>query len=128
MHKIILVFLLVTTLFAEDCIPKEDTINTWYRLIPVENSETLEFIQIDMSMGLMWADPYTIYLLVFEKGTGQKILMSFPNGNWFDAAESEWTRPPAEPKKEKQDKDFDLDEYLKKNKGKGLKVEARVYK
>ena len=80
MKRFIPLFLLVATLFSEDCIPKEDTVNTWYRLAPSDTSDSLENIPLNMSYGFVWADPLNVYILVFNNNTGEKILMTFTNG------------------------------------------------
>ena len=76
---------------------------------------------IDMSMGYAYYDELYIYLFVLEKNTGDELVIMFPIGFWEVGV--------IEPKKELpkgEEEKFDLDEYLKQNKGKGVKI-ARQY-
>ena len=58
-----------------------------------------------------------------EQYTREEIVVSFPVGHW--EVEKILKK---NPKKDNKEKEFDLDEYLKKNKGKGRMINANITK
>ena len=74
-----------------------------------------KLMTLDMSNGYVTTDGFFVYLIVFEKITKEEIVITFPIGHWQVGK--------VVPKKEENKKEeFDLDEYLKKNKGKGRMI------
>ena len=57
-----------------------------------------------------------IYLFLYEKDTRKKLVIQFPIGYWETEKISR-----INPKKDNK-KEFDLDEYLKQNKGNGIEI------
>ncbi len=105
---------------CEECVC-EEPVNVWYKISNNENHRYGETLTIDMSGGYALYDEFYIYLFVLEKNTGEELVIMFPIGYWtMEAIEK-----PKELPKEEEEK-FDLDEYLKQNKGKGVKI-ARQY-
>ena len=121
--KNILVILvtLISFIFPQDC---EEPQDVWFKIAnDVNNSETYgTLIALDMSRGYATTDGIFIYLIVFDKNTRQQLVVSFPIGHWM--IEKIDKSKKIVPKKEKEE--FDLDEYLKQNKGKGIKIEAII--
>ena len=105
---------------CEECVC-EEPVNVWYKISNNENHRYGETLTIDMSGGYALYDEFYIYLFVLEKNTGEELVIMFPIGLWT----MEVIEKPKELPKEEEEK-FDLDEYLKQNKGKGVKI-ARQY-
>ena len=106
---------------CEDCVC-EEPVDVWYRLSTNESHRYGEIMAVDMSMGYAYYDELYIYLFVLEKNTKEELVIMFPIGFW----EVGVIEPRKELPKEEEEKEFDLDEYLKQNKGKGVKI-ARQY-
>ena len=106
---------------CEDCVC-EEPVDVWYRLSTNESHRYGELMAVDMSMGYAYYDELYIYLFVLEKNTKEELVIMFPIGFW----EVGVIEPRKELPKEEEEKEFDLDEYLKQNKGKGVKI-ARQY-
>tara|TARA_R100000152_G_C6650999_1_gene92627 strand:+ start:141 stop:524 length:384 start_codon:yes stop_codon:yes gene_type:complete len=106
---------------CEDCVC-EEPVDVWYRLSTNESHMYGEIMAVDMSMGYAYYDEFYIYLFVLEKNTKEELVIMFPIGFW----EVGVIEPTKELPKEEEEKEFDLDEYLKQNKGKGVKI-ARQY-
>ena len=106
---------------CEECVCEEPE-NVWFKVSYNENHRYGEILTIDMSAGYALYDEVYIYLFVLEQNTGEELVIMFPIGLW--------TMEPVEKPKElpkEEEKEFDLDEYLKQNKDKGVKI-ARQYK
>ena len=93
--------------YPQEC---EEPTNVWFKLSNDTSSKDYgKVLAIDMSKGYATTDGYNIYLLVYLKDSDEGIIISFPIGNWEVDDEIE--------------KEFkDLEDYLKKNKGKGIKI------
>ena len=103
--------ILISFILPQEC---EEPIDTWFKISNHESSYG-SLLTLDMTRGFALTDGVFIYLVVYEKYTKEEIVISFPIGHWeVEKILKE------KPKKEKEE--FDLDEYLKKNKGKGIKV------
>ena len=64
---------------------------------------------------------FNVYISVIDLLSGEPVMLIFPLNDWFHM---DYTIPfPPEPKEEEE---FDLDEYLKKNKGKGTQIKATI--
>ena len=82
-----------------------------------------KLLTLDMSNGFATTDGLFIYLIVKNMDTGQDLVIQFPIGYWIiDKIDKKI------PKQEKQKEEFDLDEYLKKNKGKGRLINLNITK
>ena len=114
MKKILIVLVtLISFILPQDC---EEPEEVWFKISnDAAGKDYGEIIQIDMSWGYAGTDGIYIYLFVYEKDTRKELVVMFPIGYW----EIEKIIP----KKNIQKKDFDLDEYLKRNKHKGMKIQ-----
>ena len=104
---------------CEECVCEEPE-NVWFKVSYNENHRYGEILTIDMSAGAALYDESYIYLLVLEKNTGEELVIMFPIGYWS-------MKPIEELPKEEEEK-FDLDEYLKQNRGKGVKIAKTITK
>jgi len=111
----IILVMLMGFILPQEC---EEPIDTWFKISNHESSYG-SLLTLDMTSGFAFTDGVFIYLVVYEKYTKEEIVISFPIGHW----EVEKILK-GKPKKEKEE--FDLDEYLKQNRGKGIKV-AKQY-
>ena len=101
---------------CEECVC-EEPVNVWFKISNNENHRYGETLSIDMSGGYALYDEVYIYLFVLEKNTGEELVIMFPIGYWTMGAVEKPKELP-----EEEEKEFDLDEYLKKTKGKGVKI------
>ena len=101
---------------CEECVCEEPE-DVWFKVSHNENHRYGEILTIDMSVGYALYDEFYIYLFVLEKNTGEELVIMFPIGYWS-------MKPVEKPKElpEEEEKEFDLDEYLKQNRGKGVKI------
>ena len=106
---------------CEDCVC-EEPVDVWYRLSTNESHRYGEIMAVDMSMGYAYYDELYIYLFVLEKNTKEELVIMFPIGFW----EVGVIEPRKELPREEEEKEFDLDEYLKQNKGKGVKIAKTI--
>ena len=95
---------------AQDC---EEPVNVWFK---VSNDETNpnygQVVALDMSGGYSSTDGMFIYLILNDANTKEQVILTFPIGYWTVDG------------KDELQKEFDsLEEYLKHNKGKGIKIE-----
>ena len=112
MKKILIVLVtLISFILPQDC---GEPIDVWFKTSNDEKNYG-ELLTIDMSRGYALYDEFYIYLFTYEKNTKEELVIMFPIGYW----EIEKIIP----KKNNQKKDFDLDEYLKRNKHKGMKIQ-----
>ena len=93
---------------------------TWYSLNDENNFGNLMYL--DMSRGYSVADEFNVYISVMDLNTGSPVMLIFPLNNWFEMDYQLYLPP-----EQKEEKEFDLDEYLKKNKGKGIKIQKIVF-
>ena len=112
MKKIILTLIItIGFIFSKEC---PETVNTWFKIsTDVTSSSYGKVMQLDMSKGLAGTDGVYVYLAMIDKNTNEQVIISFPMGTWEDGAG-------------KIEQEFkDLDDYLRKNKGKGIKIEYK---
>ena len=104
--SIFFIFFFLSCSMPQDC---EEPLNIWFRINNDPNSESYgKTMKIDMSKGYAVIDEYAIYLLVLDKDTGEKLVLSFPYGYWETNTKIE--------------EEFkSLEDYLKKNSG--IKIE-----
>ena len=116
---LIILVTLIGFILPQDC---EEPVEVWFKISNDINSTGYgEIIQIDMSWGYAGSDGIYVYLFVFEKDTRTELVISFPIGHWkVDNMDKKI------PKQEKKKEEFDLDEYLKKNKGKGRLISTPI--
>ena len=93
---------------------KCEPLNTWYKISnnPIDSGRLLE---LDLSHGFAYADPYTIYLILIDKGTGEEMVIQFTNNSHFKVEDS----TPSKPENSK----MSLEEYLKHYKKFNTKIE-----
>jgi len=110
----ILVFVtLIGFIFPQEC---EEPIDVWFKISNEEKTYG-QLLTLDMSFGYAGSDGYYVYLFVLEKNTKEQLVIAFPIGYW----ETEKIKKIIPKKNEEEE--FDLDEYLKQNKGKGIKIQ-----
>ena len=102
-----------------DCeVPKD----VWFKISNAKEDYG-KLLTLDMSNGFATTDGLFIYLIVQNKETKDDLVIQFPIGYWIiDKIDKKI------PKQEKKKEEFDLDEYLKKNKGKGRMINANITK
>ena len=108
-------------LLPNDGVCEELPIDVWIRISNDDNNFG-NLMYLDMSRGYSGADEFNVYISVMDLNTGSPVMLIFPLNNWFEMDYQLYLPP--EPKEEKE---FDLDEYLKKNKGKGIKIQKIVF-
>ena len=118
MKNIILILItLIGFIFPQDC-DCEEPINVWFKISNAEKDYG-KLITLDMSNGFATTDGVFIYLVVKNKETKEDLVIQFPIGYWIiDKIDKKIPKQ----EKKKEEKEFDLDEYLKKNKGKGRMI------
>ncbi len=95
---------------------EELPIDIWIR--PSNDEQNFgNLMYLDMSRGWSGTDGVNVLISVIDLNSGNPIMLIFPLNNWFEMDYSIYI-PPTEPEEE----EFDLEEYLKKNKGKGFKI------
>ena len=124
MKKIILILLtLIGFIFPQDC-ECEEPKDVWFKISNAEKDYG-KLLTLDMSNGFATTDGLFIYLVVKNKDTGEDLVIQFPIGYWIiDKIDKKIPKQ----EKKKEEKEFDLDEYLKKNKGKGRMINANITK
>jgi len=117
--QIVIYLFIGSLLFSQECeeCVCEEPVDVWFRISNNESHRYGELLTIDMRAGYAYYDEFYIYLFVLEKNTGDELVIMFPIGYW----EVQQIVKPKELPKEEEEK-FDLDEYLKQNKGKGVKI------
>ena len=87
MKYIIISFVgIISFLFSE----QKSTTDIWYRNVPNPQTGEPVILELDMSYGFAIADEQTIYLIVYDRKTGQEIKMAFINGDFFTTYGSFW--------------------------------------
>ena len=111
--------IIIGFIFPQEC---EEPTNVWFKVS--NNSEHMygKLMHIDMSGGFATTDGLYIYLVVYEKNTKEEIVITFPIGYWS----VENIEKPIPKQKKQKDEEFDLDEYLKKKKGKGKLINTSI--
>ena len=118
MKKILITLVtLIGFILPQEC---EEPENVWFKVSTNPEHMYGKLMHIDMGAGYALVDEFGIYLIVLEKNTGEEIVIMFPFGYW-EVGEVEKNIP-----KQKKEKEFDLDEYLKQNRGKGIKITSKV--
>ena len=103
-------------LLPNDGVCEELPIDVWIR--PSNDEQNFgNLMYLDMSRGWSGTDGVNVLISVIDLNSGNPIMLIFPLNNWFEMDYSIYV-PPPEPEKE----EFDLEEYLKTNKGKGIKI------
>ena len=119
-----IIFIILLSLIKSDVnVPEtevcEEPSEVWFKISNEVGSKNYgKIMQLDMTKGYANTDGIYVYLFVQEKNTPNGIVISFPIGYW----ETEFV---IKPYSKENEKPFDLDEYLKNNKGKGIKIESR---
>ena len=121
---LIILVTLIGFVLPQDC-DCEEPIDVWFKTQGDINSPNFgKLIRMDMSSGYATTDGLFIYLMVFDKDSREQLVMIFPIGKWI--IEEVDKSKKIVPKKQKEE--FDLDEYLKKNKGKGKMINLNITK
>ena len=111
---------LMTIGFNNEC---EEPVNVWFKISNDKAYKFGEQIKLDMSGGYAMTDGILIYLVVLEKDTENQFVITFPIGSWI-MEKIDKSKKEIGPKN--QQEEFDLDEYLKKNKGKGRLINLKI--
>ena len=112
---LIAMVILIGFVLPQDC---EEPSEVWFKISNDATSNDYgELIQIDMSWGYAGTDGINIYLFVYEKDTRKELVIQFPIGYW-EAEKIDKSKRYIP----KENEPFDLDEYLKQNKGKGIEI------
>ena len=106
---------------ANEEVCEELPIDVWIRISNDDNNFG-NLMYLDMSRGYSGADEFNVYISVMDLNTGSPVMLIFPLNNWFEMDYQLYLPP-----EQKEEKEFDLDEYLKKNKGKGIKIQKIVF-
>ena len=119
---LIILVTLIGFVLPQDC-ECEEPKDVWFKISNAEKDYG-KLLTLDMSGGFATTDGVFIYLIVKNIDTGQDLVIQFPIGYWIiDKIDKKI--PKQEKKKEEK---FDLDEYLKKNKGKGRLINLNITK
>ena len=110
---IVLVTLIGFT-FSQDC---AEPIDVWFKIS--NDSKTYgEVIELDMSSGYAGTDGKYLYLYINDLTNKEGIVIMFPIGYWESGVQSKFDK--------ELEKEFkDLEDYLKQNAGKGIKIEKK---
>jgi len=112
--KLMVIFSIFTLGLSQEC---EEPEEVWFKVSNDETSEDYgKIIQLDMRYGYATTDGMYIYLIVLKKDTDEQMVIMFPIGYWEN---DRITKKIPKVPEQHDEKEFDLDEYLKKNKGKG---------
>ena len=125
MKKILLILMvtLIGFILPQDC-ECEEPKDVWFKISNAEKDYG-KLITLDMSNGFATTDGLFIYLIVKNMDTGQDLVIQFPIGYWIiDKIDKKIPKQ----EKKKENKEFDLDEYLKKNKGIGRLINLNITK
>ena len=109
-----LIMLIYSCVFSQD-VSSCTQLNTWYKISNNPNNYG-QLLELDLSHGYAVADPYTIYLILIDKSSGEEMVIQFTNNSHFRVEESTPYVP-------ENDMEFDLQKYLELNKNKGSKLE-----
>ena len=118
---LIILVTLIGFILPQEC-ECEEPKDVWFKISNAEKDYG-KLLTLDMSNGFATTDGIFIYLIVKNKETKEDLVIQFPIGYWIiDKIDKKI------PKQEKKKEEFDLDEYLKKNKGKGRMINANITK
>jgi len=85
--KYIIIFIsIISFLISEE----KNTTGIWFRNVPNPQTGEPVILELDMRYGFAIADNETIYIMVYDRKTGQEIKMAFINGDYFATAGSFW--------------------------------------
>ena len=108
---------LIGFIFSQEC---EEPVNVWFKISNDINSKNYgKVVSLDMSSGYAYTDGINIYLMVTDKNTKENLMVLFPIGKWV-------TSEPTEFEKDLEREFRDLEDYLKYNKDKGIKIERKL--
>ena len=117
-----IIYLLIgNLLFSQECeeCVCEEPVEVWFKISnDLDDKDYGNIIQLDMSRGYAQFDGKYLYLFVQKLDTDEGIVIMFPIGYWETEKITKYIP--------KEEEEFDLDEYLKQNKGKGVKI-AKQY-
>jgi hypothetical protein len=124
MKNIILILTLIGFILSQDCnCDCEEPVNTWFK-VSTADKDYGEIIELDMENGIATTDGLFIYIIVTEKNTMEELVIAFPIGYW--KSEKPYAKKPNIKPNTNEKEEFDLDEYLKNNKNKGIKVSVPI--
>ena len=105
---------LISFIFSQEC---SEPINVWFKIS--NDSKTIGDVnQLDMSKGYAGTDGQFLYLYVSDITNDEGIIIMFPIGYWEAPTMSDFDK--------ELEKEFkDLEDYLKKNKGKGIEIKKQ---
>ena len=105
---------LISFIFSQEC---SEPINVWFKIS--NDSKTIgDVIQLDMSKGYAGTDGQFLYLYVSDITNDEGVIIMFPIGYWE-------TETPSQFEKDLEKEFKDLEDYLKKNKGKGIEIKKQ---
>ena len=118
MNTLLILVTLISFIFPQAC---EEPQDVWFKIANDVNSETYgKLIAIDMSQGFATTDGIFVHLIVLDKNTRQQLVISFPIGHWkVEKVDKSKKIIPKD-----NNKEFDWEEYLKKNKG--IEIKASI--
>lgn len=85
--KYIITFIIIISFLIS---AEKNTTDIWFRNVPNPQTGTPIILELDMRYGYAIADEQTIYLVVYDRKTGQEIKMAFINGDFFTTTGSFW--------------------------------------
>ena len=116
-NMFIILITLIGFIFSQEC---EEPVNIWFKISNDISSKTYgKVVQLDMSSGYAYTDGISVYLMVANKNTREQLIIMFPIGKWV-------TSEPTEFEKDLEREFRDLEDYLKYNKDKGIKIERKL--
>jgi len=102
--------------YPQEC---EEPIDRWFKLSSDTSSKSYgKLMTLDMSHGYAGTDGAFVYIFVNDLINGDGVVIAFPIGYWE-------TSNPSEFEKELKKEFKDLEDYLKYNKGKGIKIQKQ---
>ena len=115
MKNILIVLVrLIGVTFSQDC---AEPIDVWFKIS--NDSKTYgQVIELDMSKGYAGTDGKYLYLYINDLTNKEGIVIMFPIGYWESGVQSKFD-------KELEREFKDLEDYLKHNKGNGIKIEKK---
>ena len=120
-HLLVFIYLLIgSLLFSQECeeCVCEEPVEVWFKISnDVNDKDYGNIIQLDMSRGYAQYDGKYLYLFVQKLDTDEGIVIMFPIGYW-ETEKVEKYIP-------KEEEEFDWEEYLKQNAGKGIIIEKK---
>ena len=100
--------------YPQEC---EEPMDVWFKLSN-DNKSFGKLMTLDMSAGYAGTDGMYVYLFVNDLNSKEGVVIAFPIGYWEAGSKSKF--------EDELEKEFkDLEDYLRKNKGKGIKIEKR---